>query len=414
MLKKIITILFILIVLIAGVFAFLYFTQKDSGSGGRGISVRDFFPFGQESSTPATTPSQETENRVPVETAKTPTVPPDLRQIYAYPVSGAGAFSSTSTTVVRFIDKATGNLYEAETDLDIVTRISNTTIPKVYSAIFSDKNSVVLRYAQDDTDLIETVYGKVATSTATSTAGSVVELKTVYLDPNIKELVLSDKNDRILSITQSGTGSIGTLSKPDGTTKTQLFTSPIREWVPQWLKTNTVTLTTKASTEVAGFMYSVNTTNGVMQPILSNIFGLTTLTNNIASTTLFTYSTTDGIFALQTYDWNKKVTTQFPLSPTFVDKCVWSKKNADLVYCAVPHTMPKGDYPDAWYKGLVSFSDDIWRVNVSTGNKELVAELKTISGRDLDVINPSLDGAENYFVFTNKTDLTLWSYKLKN
>ena len=56
---------------------------------------------------------------------------------------------------------------------------------------------------------------------------------------------------------------------------------------------------------------------------------------------------------------------------TLPEKCVWSKADASIFYCAVPENIPADNiYPDVWYQGLMSFSDAIWKVNIKTGEEK--------------------------------------------
>lgn len=412
MLNKIVIVIAIIVLVIGGFFGYLYITQKDSGAGVSGVvsTVRNFFPFGNEADVATTNPQNTNEPSATV--PNVPTVPQDLRQIYSFPVAGAEAFIISSSTVVRFLEKSTGNMFEAQTALDTVDRISNTTIPKIAEAIFIQKNSVLFRYLKDDSDLIETVFGTLSTTTnATSTTTTLGEIQSTYLTPNIKEIAMSPKKDQIFYTVQSGSGSIGTISNPDGTKKVQLFDSPIREWNISWPKTNTVTITTKASASVPGYLYFVNTTTGKMERILGNVLGLTTLTNSTASSTIYNQNDSVGNTHLSLFDIKTKTSTKLN-TITFTEKCVWSKKNVGLLYCAVPENIPGGSYPDAWYKGLTSFSDSLWKIDTATGQTDLLVNIKEVSGKDLDIINMSLSEKEDFLVFSNKTDLSLWGFKI--
>ena len=97
---------------------------------------------------------------------------PILRQITATPIAGATAtttlVSDTSTTtllratMVRYMDRATGNVYDTRVDTMKQTRLSNTTIPKVYEAMWGNGAETVLaRYLKEDNATIETFIGKV-------------------------------------------------------------------------------------------------------------------------------------------------------------------------------------------------------------------------------------------------------------
>lgn len=86
----------------------------------------------------------------------------------------------------------------------------------------------------------------------------------------------------------------------------------------------------------------------------------------------------------------------------------------DIIYCAVPQDIAFGDYPDAWYQGLISFTDDFWRINTKTGETRLLARLNELSDESIDVTNPVLSTNEDYLIFNNKKDLSLWGLKLPN
>ncbi len=410
MLKKIIIVIAIIILLALGAFTYLYFTSPESLNSitsNVGINVSDFFPFGQEPTTPTNTTNNSSGDTPPN------TTPAQLRQIYSSPVSGGQFFNINNNTAVRFVEQSTGNVYEANTENTAIERITNTTIPKVTEATFVTKDSVLLRFLRDDSDLIETVYGTISTTTSTSTVQSeFADLQTTFLFPNIKDLVVSPKKDKVFYINQFSIGALGTIASPNGSNKTVAFESPIREWNTQWPTTTTLALTTAPSAQVSGYLYFVNTTTGTQQKILANIPGLTTLTNTNTSSVLYTKNNLKGSFSLNLLNTKTGTSTLLSFGQTLPEKCVWSKKNVNVMYCAVPKVIPKGEYPDIWYMGLVSFSDKLWRINTETNETDMLVDLESVSGRTLDAIKLSLDTNENYILFTNKADSTLWSFAL--
>ena len=82
------------------------------------------------------------------------------------------------------------------------------------------------------------------------------------------------------------------------------------------------------------------------------------------------------------------------------------------MYCAVPRFVPRGEYPDDWYKGKVFFEDDIWNINAETGEKTLVADLLE-ENLEADIIELALNPSEQYLVVRNKKDGAVWLIDLQ-
>jgi hypothetical protein len=142
------------------------------------------------------------------------------------------------------------------------------------------------------------------------------------------------------------------------------------EWLVSWPKEGTITLTTKPSATIPGFLYFLNSQTGNFSRVIGNINGLTTKTNRDASEVLYSdsLSGTPKLYLLNVKSGERKLL----LWNTLPEKCLWSNTDVKIVYCAVPKGFPTGDYPDAWYQGLVNFTDDIWMINTSTMASTLV------------------------------------------
>ena len=108
----------------------------------------------------------------------------------------------------------------------------------------------------------------------------------------------------------------------------------------------------------------------------------------------------------------KDNTSQGVIFKTLSEKCVWSTMRKNEVYCAVPTDIPEAIYPDDWYRGNVSFVDQIWYLNTITGEVHLVANLIDLSKKLIDATELTLDPRENTLYFINKRDLTLWALDL--
>jgi len=92
---------------------------------------------------------------------------------------------------------------------------------------------------------------------------------------------------------------------------------------------------------------------------------------------------------------------------TLAEKCVWSKKNINTIYCAVPQYLGARKYPDEWYQGIVSFTDAIYKIDLDTNTTSVFDSLS--SDTTFDIKDMQLSEQEEYLVFQNKKNLSLWS-----
>ena len=307
-------------------------------------------------------------------------------------------------TLVRHIEKATGHIYETELFSPNQNRISNTTIPLTYDAIWGNKNNaLVARYLTEDNKTIET-YGLLIKNVSTSTENT---MSAVKLLGNIDEVSVFENS--VFTLEQKDTSSVGYISGFDGTKRTQVWNSPIKELLSQYVSAKTIALTTKPHQDNNGFLFFVDTGNGQMKKILGGVLGLSTLVDNQATRVLYLDQTnTPGLFV---FDIKNKLSKD--ITPTtFPEKCVWGKKNAGTIYCAVPEEFIDRDSLTSWYLGFVSFTDNIWKYDLKNNTSSLVGSLYTESEKQIDVIKPLLSENEQYFVFINKVDGSLWSYDL--
>jgi len=172
-------------------------------------------------------------------------------------------------------------------------------------------------------------------------------------------------------------------------------------------------MTTRPSGIANGISLLINTTNGTLSKIASGN-GLTTSVSPDLSFALVGTSGEDGS-SLNLNSVTLKNNNSIDLSlKTLPEKCVWAHTEKSTVYCAVPETVPAGIYPDNWYQGLVSFTDNLWKINTSTGISKVVSLLNRGYGKNIDAIDLQLSSDDSYLTFMNKSDLILWGYRLKN
>ena len=244
-----------------------------------------------------------------------------------------------------------------------------------------------------------------------SASSTEMNLSGVYLPQKISAVAISPDKSKMFYLYPTGSGVGGIFANADGGKKTLIFESPLSEWLVSFADNKTIVLTTKPSASAAGFSYFLNTGGGEIRKILGNIVGLTTLVSPDKKLVLYSESSS-GSFRTKIYDLAKNRSTDFGLQ-TLPEKCVWSRSEPAVIFCAVPKTIPSCNYPDCWYQGSVAFNDDIWKIDTATSETDRLISPESFAQKTLDIINPLLNENESFLLFTNKTDLTLWVLDLR-
>ena len=382
--------------LIALIGYFFIIQGGPNAPGGIASKFKGFFPFGGEE-TPAPTPEPEPTTPQPKPTNYTQ----KLRKLSTAPVSGAGTLDVKAGTLVRYIEKATGHIYETELFSPNSNRISNTTIPVVYDAVWGNKNnSLVARYLRADNQSVDT-YSLTVKEVATSSENTI---SGIAFPSNIGDVSVFETN--VFYLKRNLDSSTGFVSSFDGKKIKEIWNSPIRELLSQFVNVKTVALTTKPAQGMGGFLYFVDTSSGQIKKILANIPGLSTLVSPDGTQVLYLSGNQIYIHDL------KSGLSQKTTPVTFPEKCAWSKKDKNIIYCAVPKENIGGASLLSWYQGFISLTDDIWKYDIKNNTSSLIENLSNDSGESIDVIKPLLSENEQYLVFMNKRDNFLWSLDL--
>ncbi len=391
---------YILIILAVALAGYYYMLSRNTSVDGIKKSFfGNLFPFGNNNDVvvgevpfATTTPNTTTE----------PTVTPfeqTVRLISNEPVSGSVfVASSTKRDVVRYIEKATGHIFDVPTYESSITRISNTTIPQIYLAQFTENGAgFIAQYMKSD-DLVETMYGKITgVGTDRTITGSI-------LSRNITSVAVSPDGKNIFTLERVQNGSEGYTSLPNGTGRKLVWSSPLREFIPQFIGATHVGLQSKPYVSAQGVLFDVSTATAGKSVLLGNQFNLTTLPNPKQAHVLYSNGVT-------LFDLNTTTNASTELSPnTFPEKCVWAQTKM-FIYCAVPRSTLSAGSLYVWYKGEISFSDDIWEYDVVANTARRVVDLQDLAGRSIDVSSISINQADTLLLIQSKTDGSLWSVK---
>jgi hypothetical protein len=407
--RKTFTFLTILLLAIVagGVWYFFFYNGGNGGAGNNATSTTNLFPFGQGNGGQAN--GGQTTTKKPDDSdgqsTNEPVIPPRLRHISMVPTAGVVSFDqASSSTKIRYIERATGHIYETSVDSSDVKKISNTTLPKIHEALWvKDGKHLLARYLKEDGQTIRTFYAQIS-----DTSDMDNSIEGTFLDDGIKDI--SILGDKIFYFTKNSLGEQGIVANTDGSKKTAVFNSTYADWSEKSDGTKFVTLYSRPSASVLGSTYILNATTGDYSKVAGDMYGMIASANTDGNYVLLSGTRSNAIYT-SVMDIVKGIQSNIGVA-TLVDKCVWSQKEKTVVYCAVPKTAPRGEYPDIWYKGGVSLNDSLWRIDVSSNDTEQVFDPVFEGESEMDMMSLSLNNKEDTLVFINKKDMTAWSYKL--
>jgi len=325
-----------------------------------------------------------------------------LFRISDTPVAGFVVLNnSSSSAFVRYVDRSNGHIYDVDLAVGEKVKVANQTLPKVYEAYFRpDGEAVLVRTLKDDTDVVENLS---LTLTPPKTSGDLYTTSSTALRGNIGSIVVGS-NTTLFYVLRDTTSIVSSVFG-GGNYKT-LYSSPFINWRLSVAGSGLI-IYTKASARVGGYAYFLR--KGVLKKILGPLFGLVVVPNISGNQLLYSF-VENGKTRLFVKNLTNNTIYEIS-SATLAEKCVWGKKNASIVFCGSPSSEIGVNEPDAWYQGLTSFSDRIWSFDTNTETAKVLVEPASVL--DIDLIRPVLSPNEDYLVFINKRDLSLWALKLE-
>ncbi len=400
----IIIIVAVVILILIGAGVFFYIKKPSTGENNGIFSL--FFPSDtkKEPNFPTNEQTNENQNQGNFEPGTGQEQPKrDLIQIVNTNV--AGAAYNKLTKKIRYFEKSTGNLFEIDATGDNKKQLSITTIPKIFEVDWlGGASGAMLRYFdQSQGAEINSVKNMLIPAFPTATTTK-LDLEATFLSSNVKSLVSSPSEQKMFYLTGEDS-SVGFLASFKNKDQKQIFSSAYGDFVASWPKKDTITLLTKPSFSINGFLYKLDTKTQSFSKILGPIRGLTAILSPISDKILYSESESTMVMA-KIYDTKAKTTKNFNYR-ILPEKCVFSSVSQEKIYCAVPKSLPKGEYPDDWYKGKFYFSDSFWVIDLDKGTTDQLKEA------DFDAINLFMDSDENYLFFQDKKDGTLWSLRIK-
>ncbi len=233
--------------------------------------------------------------------------------------------------------------------------------------------------------------------------------KSFFADPII-DVVMSPDMTNMFTLIKAASSVSGVLSTREGTNTRQIYNMPFSDWIIEWPSAGVITLTTKASGLVPGYMYSIDVATGSFQKVMGGYNGLTTRMSPNGTRVLFQYTDSDNTIQVGIFDIQKQSIKTLPIK-TLPEKCVWTKDSITL-YCGIPEFFPlDAVYPDEWYQHLIQFDDALWKINTLTNESVLVNTLADFPD-NADITSPQLTPEEDFFLFIDNDTKELWGYEL--
>ncbi|VAW32823.1 hypothetical protein MNBD_CPR01-598 [hydrothermal vent metagenome] len=306
--------------------------------------------------------------------------------------------ASATNTVIRYVDRKTGNIYSYTTTLNKNIRLSNKTIPGIFSASWlSDGSWVYLRYFQPQ-----------SASHSVETYAIRADGSDGFFLPQGITQISTHKSDAILTLASGVNGSICTRANTKYQRTSMAFQTPMSLISSGFIGSHSYFVYTKPSANQYGYAFSV--VNGDFSQIAGPEKGLDVRISPNGKYLIESYNDNQKTLHMVLIDLTTHASTLLPIT-TIADKCVWTSDSVS-VYCGVPKNIPDGEYPNDWYKGVVSFSDKIWRIDVKNRYVQLLIDPNKNVGEPIDAISLAIDASKHILSFINKKDGALWAYKM--
>ena len=318
-----------------------------------------------------------------------------LRQLTVRPVAGFVATTTASSTIVRYVERGTGHIYQIDLVSGQERRLSGTTIPRITEAVFSDEIDTVALISQ--TGRTQDVF----VGTLVNNSEGVTVLEGNNLPPNARSIAL---NNRTVYYTLSDfAGTVGFALNLTNDEQVEKFSVPFSAVSTLWQLPD-ILVYNQPTTLLEGVLFNVE--NNQLQPLLPARYGQRVLASEeylIASYVV------DGAYQSAATNRTGATVTEVPIL-ALPEKCDFSTERPAVLWCASAIDSLSGEAIEDWYKGTRIAEDFLWQISIPQETATLLADPSAISGRTIDI--EGLQHQQDQLFFTNKLDNTLWLYAL--
>lgn len=378
----------VLVFVLLGVWVYiLFFGAPDDGAFGN-------FNFSDSNDDTVVIVDGQDEEKDPVVDVKGPE---RLRQLTTQPTAGYQVVQkdASSTPEVYYVEAGTGHVFSIDLESGEETRISNKTVPLSRKAAITPNGQFVMIQAGSGVGR-ETVVLEIGTSSV---------VNTIELSDRIFDFVSTVDNTFLFGAQAADSATIKHYLPASDDLETA-FTVPFREASIDWGESisDVHYIYPKTAGQLEGFVYQ--SSGGSISRLPADGFGLSVHGNNEH---LVYSKQVDGLYRSYFYNLNEDKTT--PLGFTVIpEKCTTSSYSESNIICASDNVAYDINIPDDWYRGVVSYSDNLWQINTKSGSASLILNAEQESGRQLDIMNMTMMDEEANIFFINKNDQTLWLF----
>lgn len=352
------------------------------------------FGFGDVTVTPITpddTTNDGTGRQLDLSTAGT------LYQLTTKPVAGFRIVSEEETERVLYAERGTGHVYAIDVASGEETRISAKTFVAVNQALFArDGNAVVL--IQDAAD---------------GTKAYLQKLDEGITDdrlPDSASNVAFSQNQEVRYTLTSQNGTAGYAYDLGQGTITQLFNTPLSDVRVIWSAGGPL-LYPRTAPRLSGRLYEA--TSDILTPVGSGGVAFSAMASEDflgLRVETSAYNNAGNLVSRANLGGTGDVSLGVSALP---EKCAFDPSSMMTIWCASPAGLITPEAQSNWYKGVVSFTDSLWRVDLTdNGAATVVDDLSKTSGRQIDVTDIVVGDTGEYLLFKNKSDDTLWLKRL--
>jgi hypothetical protein len=301
---------------------------------------------------------------------------------------------SDNPHTLRYAEQGTGHLYEIDLNAGTERQITLTTKAQTTDAVFSPDASTVVLTSYED--------GQRAVSLGFIDEQK-QELVVTKLPAQAENIAFKDNETLFFSVSDEA-GTTGYSRTLDTGVQTQLFSTELSDIQVQW-RSKDALIAARPSAAMQGALYAAS--GSTLTPLSEPQNGLTFVHNKNA--TVITYLTDDVFFSHALDDDGTLVDQAIAMIP---EKCTFDTQTQGKVWCGAPLQLQNNEYLENWYKGTSVSEDYIWSTILSDEQSIVRGDLFKLSGRKVDVTDLHMNTQGDLLLFKNKTDQSLWLYKI--